>query len=315
MRQRLWVLLIVFWSGCAGLAPAFAAEPVFPPGSPVGLVPPEGLTLSSKFPGFVDEAHHVAITITELSGPAYAALESSAFSGHAEHLLVEKRELFPFESGIGYLITGHEQVQGTTLRAWYLLFSTFNNKVGSIAALVAVHMPDEAVAVYPDKVVRAALKSVSLRQPPLAEVLKQLPFQLNDLAGFRVIRAEPPAVVFLIDGATNDMAHNPYLVISMNRGAPEADDARARFARDVMISLPIPNLKVTSAQTMRLGTGVFYETRADATGAGGTPLAVVQWMRFGAGSSFLRIIGVTPKNRWDDLFPRFRAVRDGIVTR
>jgi hypothetical protein len=66
---------------------------------------------------------------------------------------------------------------------------------------------------------------------------------------------------------------------------------------------------------MRLGSGLFYEMRADATGPDGQPLAVVQWLRFGGGSSFLRIVGVTAKSRWDEMFPRFRAVRDGSAAR
>jgi hypothetical protein len=315
MCHRLWVLLIASWVGLVTLTTAFAAGPVFPPGSPIGLVPPDGFTLSTKFSGFVDSAHHVAITMTELSGPAYEALESSAFSGSAKNLLVEKRELFTFQSGIGYLITGHEQVNGTTLRSWYLLFSTFNTKVGSIAALVAVHMPDEAVGLYPDKIVREALKSVTLRRPPVAELLKQLPFKLKDMAGFRVMKVVPPGALFLIDGPSDDMAKNSYLIVSISRGAPENSDARPRFAHDQMVSLPLPNLTVTSAETIRLGSGLFYEARANATGAGGAPLAVVQWLRFGGGASFLRIVGVAAKDRWDELFPRFRAVRDGIVAR
>ena len=43
-----------------------------------------------------------------------------------------------------------------------------------------------------------------------------------------------------------------------------------------------------------------------------------QWkssrLRFGGGS-YLRIVGVGRKTDWDTLFPRFRAVRDGIASR
>jgi len=37
-------------------------------------------------------------------------------------------------------------------------------------------------------------------------------------------------------------------------------------------------------------------------------------VRFGSGG-FLRIVGVGRKDDWDALFPRFRAVRDGIDLR
>jgi len=37
----------------------------------------------------------------------------------------------------------------------------------------------------------------------------------------------------------------------------------------------------------------------------------VQWLRFGGGG-FMRIVAVSPAAEWDTLFPRFRALRDGI---
>jgi hypothetical protein len=37
-------------------------------------------------------------------------------------------------------------------------------------------------------------------------------------------------------------------------------------------------------------------------------------VRFG-GSGFVRIVGVSSEARWDDLFNRFRAVRDGVEPR
>jgi hypothetical protein len=66
---------------------------------------------------------------------------------------------------------------------------------------------------------------------------------------------------------------------------------------------------------MRINGGQGYEIRAKAEGAGGAPLALVQWLRFSSGSSFLRVIGVVGKERWDEMFPRFRAVRDGVEIR
>ena len=45
-------------------APARAEEPVFPPGSRVGLVPPPGMVVSKTFDGFADPAKDAAILIT-----------------------------------------------------------------------------------------------------------------------------------------------------------------------------------------------------------------------------------------------------------
>ncbi len=53
------------------------------------------------------------------------------------------------------------------------------------------------------------------------------------------------------------------------------------------------------------------EIRATGKDADGAPISIVQWLRFGGGG-FMRIVGVSPTAEWDTLFPRFRALRDGI---
>src|ERR1700741_2567829 len=44
-----------------------ASEPVFPPGSRVGLVPPAGMIPSSDFQGFEDRARGAMLVVSELS--------------------------------------------------------------------------------------------------------------------------------------------------------------------------------------------------------------------------------------------------------
>jgi hypothetical protein len=41
---------------------------------------------------------------------------------------------------------------------------------------------------------------------------------------------------------------------------------------------------------------------------------MVQWLRFGS-NGYLRVIGVSRTDKWDQSFSRFRAVRDGIEAR
>ncbi len=301
--------------GLAAFTAGAAATPVFPPGSRIGLEPPGDLKLSKKFPGFEDSARSVVITILDLPGPAYQALEKSAFTNVVKGLTVDRRELFPFRGGIGYLISGHETVKGTELRSWYMLANVSNREIGHIAALVAMRMPDSATRVYPEMVVRAALATVSFRTPPLAELLRLLPFKLSKTAGFRVMKIAPQGVLVLIDGPSDDLAKHPYMIVQIGRGAPSVPDLRPKFARDLLIRSPLPGLAVTSGEAMRINGGQGYEVRAQAKGAGAAPLALVQWLRFGGGGGFLRVIGVTAKGRWDEMFPRFRAVRDGIEAR
>ena len=46
----------------------------------------------------------------------------------------------------------------------------------------------------------------------------------------------------------------------------------------------------------------------------GASVAIVQWLRFGSGG-FVRMVGFAPKETWSESFPRFRAIRDGVVPR
>src|SRR5208282_1765682 len=57
--------------------PARAADPVFPTGSRVGLVPPAGMMVSKAFPGFEDPDKKAAILINEMPAAAYSEIEKT----------------------------------------------------------------------------------------------------------------------------------------------------------------------------------------------------------------------------------------------
>jgi hypothetical protein len=143
--------------------------------------------------------------------------------------------------------------------------------------------------------------------------LKLVPFKLDELAGFRVMQVMPAGVI-LVDGPTDDLTKQPYMVVEVGQGLPDQPDARARFARDLLSRAPVRELAMGSGEPMRIGGSPGYEIRAQAKGLDGAPISMVQWIRFGSGG-FLRIVGVAPKDDWDRLFTRFRSVRDGVDPR
>lgn len=294
-------------------APA-RADVVYPPGSRIGLAPPGEAQPSKRFPGFEDADRRVAITILDLPGGAYPDLEAAAFAGAQSGLQDVKREAFPFESGMGFLITGSGESNGIKLHKWFLLATAaYGSRVSNLTTLVTVEVPEDALATYSDEAVRKALQSVTFREPPVDEQLGLLPFALGERAGFRVLQVLPEGGVILIDGPENNINAQPYMIVAAGRGGPGEPSDRGRFARDVLASAPVRDLSVQSAEAMRIGGGPGYEIRATAKGIDGRTLSLVQWMRFGSGG-FMRIIGVAPTDQWADLFTRFRAVRDGIET-
>src|SRR6516164_4359925 len=154
--------------------------------------------------------------------------------------------------------------------------------VPNLTMLVNVEVPESALSVYSDAVVRKALASVTFRPAPIQEQLGMLPFTLGDLSGFQVMQVTPTGTVFL--------------------------------ARNLLTNAPVPELSIQSSEPMRIGGAPGHEIRANGKGPAGDPVSLVQWVRFSPGD-FLRVIGVSPAEKWDQAFGRFRAVRDGITLR
>lgn len=300
-------------SGALALAIATAAqaEVRYPTGLRVGLEPPVNTVASKLFPGFEDADRRVAITILDLPAGAYPNLEATAFAANQLGLQDLKRESFPFESGIGFLISGWGEANGVKLHKWFLVATTVAGPVGDLATLVSVEVPENALNVYTDAVVRKALSSVTFRQAPIDEQVSLLPFRLSEMAGFRVMQVMPGAGLMLTDGPEDNINTQPYVLIGVGRGGPSEPSDRGRFARDLLQSAPMRDLTITLADNMRINGGPGNEIRATAKAPDGSPVSLVQWVRFGSGG-FMRIVGVSRTEKWDDLFPRFRALRDGI---
>ena len=63
-----------------GVAPAFADDPIYAPGTRIGLVPLIGLSPSKTFPGFETADQRVKIVVAELPPAAFRDVETLAKS-------------------------------------------------------------------------------------------------------------------------------------------------------------------------------------------------------------------------------------------
>jgi hypothetical protein len=104
------------------------------------------------------------------------------------------------------------------------------------------------------------------------------------------------------------------MIVSVGRGGPPDTSDRSRFARDLVATAPVRDLSIKSAEPMRINNAPGYEIRAEGKDPAGKPVSIVQWLRFGAGG-YLRILGAGPSGEWDQMFGRFRTVRDAIDIR
>jgi len=297
--------------GLLSFAASATAVAVFPRGLRVGLEPAPGLTLSHRFPGFEDAERHVTVTVLDLPGAAYSGLMRSAVAKDQVGMVDVKRESFIFASGAGELVSGDAVENGTPVHRWFLVASAAAIAVPNLTALIRVEVPKAAGDAFPDAVVRRMLASVTFRHVPVQEMLGMLPFTLTDMAGFHVARVSREGVVVADPGA--ESTGKPYAIVEVGRGAPEDAADRGRFARDLLVRSPVRDLKLTSAEPMRIKGKQGFEIRAQGSGLKDEPIVLVQWLRFGAAGGFVRIVAVAQKPDFEAVFNRFRALRDGVT--
>ena len=186
---------------CLFLAPAArAADPIFPVGSRVGLVPPAGMVVSKGFVGFEDVAKDSAMLIAAQPAAAYPEIEKSLATDLLKKtgITVDNREETKFDFGKGLLVTGKQTADKTRYRKWLLIVQT-----NDLTALVNVQVPEQETPPIQDATIRAALATLAVRATmPDAEKLSLLPFTVGDLRrDFASKNVIPGRAVMLVDHA------------------------------------------------------------------------------------------------------------------
>jgi hypothetical protein len=312
--SRLALALFVAFS--FGLGPVNAAEPIFPLGSRVGLVPPPGLVRSKTFVGFADAANKVAMLVVALPQKAYADIVKSMTAEALKKQGITLESRAPFALGVGkaFLIVGRQQLGAIKLHKWLLVAAAKD-----LTAFVTVQVPDDARTTYPDATIRAALASLAVRsRVPDMERLELLPFKLTDLAGFKIGTLIPGRAVLLTDAPPEKKLSldHPRIIIAAVPANPAQMDDHVTLARHVFSTLAgVDEVRVTEAGSLRIGGQQGHQILATGKDAAtGTELTIVQWLRFGSGG-FLQMLATSPTRDWVKAYTRFRAVRDSINPR
>jgi hypothetical protein len=199
--------------------PARAEDPIFPAGSRIGLVPPQGMALSTNFEGFEDAEKNAAILLATFPADAFAQLDKTMFPEalQKQGIDIETREPFAANAGKGFLLSGKQTTAKGRIRKLMLVAPT-----GDVTALATVQLPEEG-SFYTDKAVRDALATLSVRaNVPDAERLSLVPFTVGDLAGFRIDEVLPGRALMLID-ATADNGSSDKGSGSSDKGSGSSD--------------------------------------------------------------------------------------------
>jgi hypothetical protein len=297
----------------AALCPAFAADPVFPPGARVGMTPLVGLGPAKGFTGFETEDQSVKVLVGELPVEAYSEV-ATAFKTNPVGANGVKPESIETPAGLAYYTAESAKDGANNVRRYSMILSG-----GTFAGYVAVQIPENAAKIYTDDAVRQMFASAVIRKEvPVKEQLGLLPFNMSELSAFKNVRtlAGGGAIIIADGDETTGFEAAPFMVIGIIGSAPATPEDRGRFAQQTATTIPgVRDARITMSEPLRIDGMPGYETRIDATsGKDNTPVTVVQWLRFG-GPNSLRIIGSSPRDEWPKAFPRFRAVRDGIQQR
>ncbi|MGN6309686.1 MAG: hypothetical protein ACTHNN_09035 [Xanthobacteraceae bacterium] len=307
--RSLAIALAMLWA-----APVIAADPTYLPGSRLGLVPLVGLAPAKSFVGFETEDRSVKVLVTELPAAAYREVETT-FKTHPEGANGIKPETVETGAGLAFYTVENAKEGTTPVRRYSMILSG-----GSFSGFVAVQVPESASKIYTDDAIRKMFATAGIRQDvPADEQLGTLPFKVTERSNFKSVRTLPPggAVMLMDSSETADIEKAPFMVLGVVGSVPEKSDDRARYAEQAARLIPgLRDGRITMSEPMRIESAPGFETRVDAlSGKDGTPVTVVQWLRFGSGGRAIRVIGSAPRDQWSDAFSRFRAVRDGILLR
>lgn len=294
----------------ATVLPALAADPVYPPGLRLGMVPLIGLNKAKTFPGFESEDQSVKVLITELPPDAYGEV-ANAFKANPAGTGGVKPEKIETPAGLAYYTTETGKNGADTVKRYSMIVPG-----KGFSGYVAVQVPENATRIYSDDAVRQMFATAVTRtEVPVDEQLGQMPFKVTDLADFKNVRTlSPGASIILADGdESSGFEPKPYMIIGLIGSTPQQADDRARFAQEAATQIPgLREGRITMSEPIRINGMPAFETRIDGvSGKDKTAVTVVQWIRFGGGTS-LRIIASAPRDQWSAAFTRFRAVRDGI---
>jgi hypothetical protein len=307
---RILLLLAAFLA----LAPSTAvAQAQFPPGLRIGLTPPAGMAPSRSFIGFEDTAREASILITELAAQTYPQVARDFTPDYLtlQGMDVTHRETIALAEGNALQVVARPLGGAGPPVTKYALLALIKD----VTVVVIAFIPDKARDVYTDAVVRTALASIVIRpRLPSEELISVLPFAVKELAGFRVLQASPDGHAMLTDGPADTPlpVEQPYVMISLRFEDDQTSDRETIARRALGRMAGSERFRETSAQTIRIGGRPGHEIIGEMVDRRlNVPLTVAHWVMFGTGA-YIQVYAVARTDVWPPLFPRLRAIRDGV---
>jgi hypothetical protein len=289
------------------------AQPVFPPGGLIGMVPPPGFGLARGFAGFVDPARDASILILETAPDAAASLREglTAEALAATGVVETARRAFPVAGAEGTLIEARQQPRpdGPVFAKWLLAIPG-----ASVTGLVTVTWRGHPPAASDRALVRRAHASVAIRQPvDPAAIRAGLPFAFEEGASLRYRPVSGGAIALLSTG--EGPGREASMVLSTAPAQQGA--AAARAEQELRRIRHLAGLVVEARQPATVGGVPGIELRARATDTRTrSQVRVGLWLATPAGGgASVFAYAESPPERFDAMLPEFRAVAQSLRRR
>ena len=306
-----FAMLITLTCGSLWIGPA-TAEPVFVPGSRVGLVPPPGFVPSDTFTGFIDVGVSGSILIVEMPAEAYDEVSGLSDAAWASKEITGLSRMAVRIDGVpAVLLKGRQVNSGITFEKWIAIID-FDDFTALVTAQIPAPVPGELQAAIDDSLTTIE----SLAALTVGEQVAALPFTIQSTDTMRVLRVLAGNTIILTRGPKDivEVAEQPLLVItrSFARESTVALTAETVSRHAITSIASVEHVTIEHSGTVRFAGGDGFEivARARATKTK-EPVAIVQWVRM-LGDDYLRIVGISGAANFPADFTVFRTIRDSV---
>lgn len=285
-------------------------------GTTVSLAPLKGFVPSSKFAGLEHAEAKASVLVVEMPPEAHAQLQ--ALFGNADtakanfakqNIVIDEAEDIETAGGKGRILTGQQNVAGTTFDKWIVLLK------GAKTVMITVQAPEDSDLDGDDIV--AMLKTVSLgAEPTLEQKLEALPFRVRASEPFRVVDTFGGLGVLMTSGPLNvdPKGSQPMLIVSYQTGGQvPAGQLAAVGEKLLQTTRGFEKAEIAKRETVTFAGSKDGALLSGTITEGAARKRFAQYMGLGADGRFVRMIVSADEAAYPSLEPAIKAIADSIA--
>lgn len=285
-------------------------------GTTVSLAPQKGFVPSAKFAGLENVEAKASVLVVELPPEAhpqlstlFTNLEMAKTNFAKQNIVIDEAEDIETAGGKGRILTGQQNVAGTTFDKWIVLLK------GAKTVMITVQAPEDSDLDGDDVV--AMLKTVSLgAEPTLDQKLSALPFRVRAAEPFRVVDTFGGLGVLMTSGPLNadPKGQQPMLIVSYQTGGQVAAGQLAAVGEKLLSTTRgFEKAEVTKRYTVAFAGSKDGAMLSGTITEGSARKRFAQYMGLGADGRFVRLIVSADEASYPSLEPAIKAIADSIA--